>query len=70
MNNDAALLFANELNLLNFIASNGWLRNIQVKYLLKFYKIQGEIKSSDFEAAQEFQNSFYDIIKSDELNNV
>ena len=67
---EAALLIAKELNLPNFRASNGWFRNLKAKQLLKSHEIQVDIKSSDFEASQEFQNSFYEIIKNYELNDV
>jgi len=66
----SCILIAKEMNLPNFRASNGWFRTFKAKNLLKLHKIQGNIKSSDFEAAQEFQNSFYEIIKNYELNDV
>ena len=52
---EAALLIAKELNLPNFRASNGWFRNLKAKNLLKLHKIQGDMKSSDFEATQELK---------------
>jgi len=61
---------ANKFCLESFRASNGWFDHFKEKYGLKINKIQGDSKSADVEAALEFQNNFFDIVKGYEKKDI
>jgi transcriptional regulator with XRE-family HTH domain len=58
-----AIQFANQLNMTDFNASEGWLSNFKKRFHIKEYKHQGEAASAPLEDIPQFRAELREIIK-------
>jgi hypothetical protein len=59
---EIAIKFASKNHILNFKASDGWFRGFKLRNKLRYKKLSGEKKSSDYQAAEDYVMGFNKII--------